>query len=475
LTAGFFYDIAKRKAMETALKESEKNLIEAQRIARVGNWVRDLSGNFISASAEYCRIFGVVDTECPGTFEALLKLVHPDDRGKIQSGIETLLKTRIPYSVEYRLILADGTERIVHEKGEAAYDAMGETIRLIGTVQEITERKRVEDALRKSEERYALAVDGVNDGIWERDLITGEVYFSPRWKSMLGYEDHEISNNIFEWKKRIHPDDYQTAINANKAYLNGHILPMRLNISSIKDGIYRWIYACGAACGIFTGCLYRMAGSHTDITSRKIADEVHRREEALFKTVLETLPVGVWILEKDGMIALSNEAARKIWAGARYVGIDRYDEYKGWWQDTGERIEKEEWAAVRAIRSGETTLGEIIAIECFDGSRKTISNSAVPLINDKGEIYAAVVVNEDITGLKRAEKSLKESEKKFRTLFEVSKDTIFVSDTARRFLDINQAGIELFGYSKDELLSLNPAMLYCDPKERFGISCRTGS
>ena len=467
LTAGFFYDISDRKAMETALKESEKNLIEAQRIARVGNWVRDLSGKFLSASAECSRIFGVVETEFAGTFEALLKLVHPDDRGKIQSSIETLLKTRLPYSVEYRLMLADGTERIVHEKGEAACDALGEPVRLIGTVQEITERKRVEDALRRSEERYALAVDGVNDGIWERDLLTGEVYFSPRWKSMLGFEDHEIPNNILEWKKRIHPDDYQTVINANQAYLNGHIPTYEIEYRlQHKDGSYRWIYARGACLRDPYGIPYRIAGSHTDITSRKIADEKHRREEALFRTVLETLPVGVWILEKDGMIALSNEAARKIWAGARYVGIDRYDEYKGWWHDTGKRIEKEEWAAVRAIRNGETSLGEIIDIECFDGSRKTISNSAVPLINDKGEIYAAVIVNEDITELKRAEKSLKESEKKFRTLFEVSKDTIFVSDIARRFLDINQAGIELFGYSKDELLSLDPAKLYCDPKER---------
>jgi PAS domain S-box-containing protein len=188
-----------------------------------------------------------------------------------------------------------------------------------------------------------------------------------------------------------------------------------------------------------------------------MAEELLKQNEALFRTVLETLPVGVWILEKDGKIALSNEAARKIWAGARYVDIDGYDSYKGWWHDTGKRIETEEWAGARAINRGETSLGEIIDIECFNGSHKTIVNSAVPLRNDKGEIYAAVIVNEDVTELKQAEKLLLESEKKYRTLFEESKDIVFIVDAHGKLLDVNSAGMELLGYTKEELLALNPA------------------
>ena len=332
---------------------------------------------------------------------------------------------------------------------------------------EIVERQKTEKALRKSEERYTLAVDGANDGIWERDLLTGEVYFSPRWKNMLGYEDHEIPNHFFEWKKRIHPDDCELVININRAYLNAYIPTYEIEYRlQHKDGSYRWIHTRGSCLRDPYGMPYRIAGSHTDITPRKIADQLRRQNETLLETVLETMPVGIWILGKNGFITLSNEAARRIWADARYVGIDQYDEYKGWWHHTGKRIEKEEWAAVRAIRKGETSLGEIIDIECFDGSRKTIVNSAVPLRNEKGEIFAAVIVNEDVTERKRAEKSLIESEKKYRTLFEESKDTIFVSDTARRFIDINRAGLELTGYERDEHLSLDPALLYSNPEDR---------
>ncbi len=336
--------------------------------------------------------------------------------------------------------------------------------------QEVNERKKTEEALRKSEERYSLAVNGANDGIWDRDIATGKVYYSPRWKNMLGYEDHEISNDGEEWRNRIHPDDYRMVMDALEGYLEGKIPSYEVEYRlRHKDGSYRWIHARGACLRDPEGRPYRIAGSHTDITPRKIADELRTRDEALFRTVLETLPVGVWILEKDGRIALSNVAARKIWAGVRHVGIDRYGEYKGWWHGTGKRIGNEEWAGARAVNKGETSLGEIIDIECFDGSRKTIVNSAVPLRNGKEEVYAAVILNEDITELKRTEKSLMESEKKYRILFEASKDAILVSDPGGKLLDINQAGVELFGYAREEIVSLDPVRLYRNPEDRERI------
>jgi PAS domain S-box-containing protein len=127
----------------------------------------------------------------------------------------------------------------------------------------------------------------------------------------------------------------------------------------------------------------------------------------LFRRVLEILPVGVWIQNAVGKIIIGNEAGKRIWGGAKYVGIEQFGVYKGWWLESGEPIKAEEWAAARAITKGEISIGELIEIECFDGTRKIIRNSALPVRHGKtGEVVAAIIVNEDISDLKRSEEAL---------------------------------------------------------------------
>lgn len=190
-----------------------------------------------------------------------------------------------------------------------------------------------------------------------------------------------------------------------------------------------------------------------DITERKRAEEELKENEAALRTVLEAIPVGVWIIDADGFIVHGNEAGLRIWGGARYVGIDRYDEYKGWWAETGRRIEATEWAGARAILKGEKSLEEEIDIEGFDGMRKTILHSAVPLRDTARRITGAVVVNEDITERKNAEKALRESEALFRRMFDLAPIGAAVVSLDFRFLMVNEALCRITGYSAEELTS----------------------
>jgi hypothetical protein len=123
----------------------------------------------------------------------------------------------------------------------------------------------------------------------------------------------------------------------------------------------------------------------------------------LLSLVLEALPVGVWIMDRIGRITYGNPAARQIWAGSRYVGPERFGEYKGWWAGSNTRIAPDEWAAARAIQKGETSIDEVVDIECFDGTRKTILNSALPLRAADGTPSGAIIINQDITARRKAE------------------------------------------------------------------------
>lgn len=152
-------------------------------------------------------------------------------------------------------------------------------------LRDVTGRKLEETALKASEERYMLAVNGANDGIWDWNLMTGEVYYSMRWKTMLGNTDHEIGTQPDEWLDRIHPDDLLSL----QHQLADHLHNRTTNFESeyriqLKDGRYRWMLARGVAIWDEAGYAKRIAGSQTDIHDRKELEE-RLRFEALHDTL----------------------------------------------------------------------------------------------------------------------------------------------------------------------------------------------
>ena len=135
-------------------------------------------------------------------------------------------------------------------------------------------RRETEEALHEAEERYALAVRGANDGLWEWDLRREEVHYSPLWKSLLGYEETEIGSRIDEWRDRIHPDDRERVLQELEEHLAGKSLRFE-NQHRLrhKDGGWRWILARGTAIRHASGAPYRVVGLHTDITARRAAEQ----------------------------------------------------------------------------------------------------------------------------------------------------------------------------------------------------------
>ncbi|MCH8618326.1 response regulator [Undibacterium sp. TS12] len=144
-----------------------------------------------------------------------------------------------------------------------------------------------------------------------------------------------------------------------------------------------------------------------DLMQRVEAETAVRESESMLKQVLDILPVGVVICDRDGLLTQINPCSKEIWGGSRHVSPDQYGEYAGWWPDTGKRIAAEEWAMARTMKTGETILNELADIRCFDGSRKTISNSTAPLRDESGRLIGGLSVNVDVTEFTRTERKLR--------------------------------------------------------------------
>ncbi len=426
--AGYYYhafmrDISARLNAENKLNESESKLKEAQRIALIGHWTYKTNTKKFLWSDEMYRIFGITPRDSEETSDFFYNRVHPDDRDSTRRSHYDSLETKQPLNINYRLKLPDGQIKYVNEKCITEYDKQGKPFHSTGTIQDITQQKEAEIALKRSEEkfksfteslkisvlliqgekihyannecgtlleytknelynlaateyihpdnidlvtknyrdrledkpvdsqyeikvvsksgkikdvvvtaakidfqdkpailvaflditnkkqiqkkliiseeRFKLAMEGASDGLWDWNVETNEVYFSPRWKSMLGYKYSEIENNFDSWTNLIHPDDLQTALqnidNFKKKLVKKFEIEFRMKH---KDGNFLNILSRAFGIRSKSGEVIRIVGTHVDITESKQVEEkiknLNQNLEQLVKNRTEELT-----LEKD--------------------------------------------------------------------------------------------------------------------------------------------------------------------------------
>ncbi|MCP4421924.1 MAG: EAL domain-containing protein [Chloroflexi bacterium] len=223
--------------------------------------------------------------------------------------------------------LADETIALqaVHE-GAQDYLVKGEVNNnlLVRALHYAIERKRAQEALRESEERYALVARGVNDGLWDWNLTTDKIYYAPRWRSMLGYDPHtDIGNSPDEWFNRIHSDDRIRLRRELDAHLAGLTDHFKIEYRVLhKDGAYRWMLCRGLSVYGPDGRAYRMVGSQTDVTRRKAAED-KLRHDALHDT-LTGLPNRALFVEHLERAIVQAKRRQSYLFAVLFLDLDRF-------------------------------------------------------------------------------------------------------------------------------------------------------
>jgi PAS domain S-box-containing protein len=317
---------------------------------------------------------------------------------------------------------------------------------------DIAERKRTEEALHQSEERFRRLAENARDVIYRMSIPDGKYeYVSPAALTIFGYSPEESYQNPILIKQAIHPNWHVYFEEQWENLIKGEIPPTYEYQFIHKSGKVRWLNQRNIMVRDNAGNPIAIEGIVTDITDRKLVEEALWKSSQMLKLVLDNMPAYVFWKDRNSVYLGCNRlfAANAGLQPEQLVGLTDMD--LPWKQTEAESYRADDQLV---METGIPRLNYEETLLTADGQNMAVRTSKIPLRDPQGAIIGVLGTFEDITERKRAEEALRESEARYRTLFTQAPDAIFLENENDEILDVNPAACKLLGYSRDELLGM---------------------
>ncbi len=469
-------DITQIKASEAVLRVSEQRLNHAQQVSRIGSYEWDIISGEVGWSEEQYRLWGFEPYSVTPSFDLFLQGINPDDQILVNKAVQNAMANKELLDVSYRFTRPDGSEYIMHTRGEVTYDNNGNAIKLVGSAQDITEHKRQEQEVELHKERLRRAQAFANIGTWDWDIQSGELHWSERIGPLFGYPEGMLETTYENFLAAVHPEDRQKVIDAiNACVEHGSIYEVE-HRCVWPDGTVHWLLERGDVVRADDGTPLHMLGVVQDVTERKQAqneilllnasleDRVKRRTEKLqrqqnelreseekFRAYFDRSMVGMavtslekgWINVNDALCASlgysREELMRMNWSELTYP------------EDLA--LDNEQF---NRVLKGEIDSYELDKRFVHKDGHLVYTRLAVSCVrkNDATVDYIVALVD-DISERKQAEEELHLA----AMVFLNSSEAMTVTDSKGNIVSINPAFTQITGYTLEEVVGRNARFL----------------
>ena len=438
------HDISSKKQTENELRRKEKLLSQAELIGQVGSWELDIQNDELFWSSGCYQIFGTDPDKFETTYEAFIAKVHPDDRDTVDHAYKNSLINHLPYQVEHRLLMQDGSIKYVLERCKSDYDLAGMPLRSYGMVQDITHQRLLENILRSSEQRFRTLFKEVGAGMLmgTPDFVITEV--NTEFANMLGYSKQELTGKTIQ--EITYPQDWQQSREKLNAVMDGKISSYRLEKRYIHKNNYPvW--------GLLSSTWIRDEQNQPDyfialvqnLDEQKLVENKLRESLAERALMLNTIPIGIGLVIN-----------RKFqWCSERFVKMTGYSEQQLIGKSTRILYVDDEYDRVGRVKYEQikqTGYGEVeTQMLKSDGSSIDVllcSSALDPENLSEGVMFSAL----DISNLKNTEAFLQERNAELRALLDTIPAPVYFEDNNMKFQDVNQAFLDLIKLNKEEVI-----------------------